>query len=154
MRELPDVKPGGYVSPDAFVQPGRVKLAAHLGVGMENDCLHPAADVHTHQVGADFVRDGHSSPDCAARTSMDVRHKAYPGAFSERLVAQGLDLKDGCLLHVVGENLSTVELSAYNLRSSHEYPPLLELFGNLSFPNRSINQRFPMLPILKEKQMR
>lgn len=54
--------------------------------------LHPAADIHAHHAGNDFIRDGHGGSDGAALPGMDIRHNANFAAFEGFLVADCANL--------------------------------------------------------------
>ena len=61
--------------------------------------IHPAADVHSHDIGHRFVRDGHGSADGASLPCMNVGHDPDFAALSEFVIAHSADLLYGFLLH-------------------------------------------------------
>ena len=105
---VPDGEAGGDFLIDQFVQ----LLEFHIAL-LDAGGLHAAADVHPHQVGHHLIGDGHGGANGTALAGVDVWHKPDTAARCERLVAQLLNLCDGCVIHNIGEDFSRVKLALY-----------------------------------------
>ena len=103
---IADAKAGGDGFLDEGIKGGQVEVAL-----AQADGLHATPDVHAHQIGDDFVGDGHGGTDGAPRAGMDIRNLA---AGDEGLVAEGLNLRKRLVVHLVGEHLG-IRIRTLNL---------------------------------------
>ena len=73
MRLFPDIEPGRNLFVDQFIQ----LFKLNMGVP-DADCLHSAADIHSHQIRDRLVADCHRGSDGASGSRMDVGHNPDP----------------------------------------------------------------------------